>query len=344
MGRSRLRRGRAAPASPAGSAPRRRSRATWRPSRTTCRPADQTSRTTPVAGREDPAVEQLVVVERRQRRVVAVDGDEVGERARARSRRRPRPSARAPPASAPRVERARRPRRRARPARCAPVRRQALAVLEAAQLLGERDADVRVRADPERAAGREVGRAVEDAVAEVGLGDRAEPGDRAGARRAARSRPAVICVAWIRHQRGADAERGRAGTRPAARRARPRPRSTSAHLLGGVDVQRAVRDARRRAPRSGPGVVARSECGAAPSTASPGSAGARRLAQRAGSRRGRSRSAAGRRRAARPRRRRSCRAPAAASGRCRSSRRRRRCGARARPGRRRARRPGWWCR
>ena len=46
---------------------------------------------------------------------------------------------------------------------------QALGILQRAKLLGEADADVRVGADAEGAAGAEIGRAVEDAVAEARL-------------------------------------------------------------------------------------------------------------------------------------------------------------------------------
>src|SRR5436190_24166194 len=62
---------------------------------------------------------------------------------------------------------------------------QALAVLERAQLLRQRDAHVAVGADGESAAGVEETRGLEDAIAEVGLRDRAQAGNRARARQRA---------------------------------------------------------------------------------------------------------------------------------------------------------------
>ena len=59
---------------------------------------------------------------------------------------------------------------------------QALAVFEGAQLVGGGDADVGVRADAEAAALGEEVRHVEQAVAEIGLGDRAEADDGLGLR------------------------------------------------------------------------------------------------------------------------------------------------------------------
>ena len=78
---------------------------------------------------------------------------------------------------------------------------QALAVLERAQLLAQRDAHVAVRADGEAAAGLQEARRLEDAVAEVGLGDGAQAGHGAGAGERAASPHGVMCVQWIRHQR-----------------------------------------------------------------------------------------------------------------------------------------------
>ena len=56
-----------------------------------------------------------------------------------------------------------------------------LAVFQQPQFLGEADVDMAVGADPEPAASGQEVRGVEDAVAEIGLGLRAEPGDGADA-------------------------------------------------------------------------------------------------------------------------------------------------------------------
>ena len=299
---------------PVASLHRRRA-PTCRPSRTTCRPADQTSRTTRSSAAKIQPSSSWSSVSGASAGLVAVDRHQVGERR---------------PAAAPR-SRGRAPgrRRRAPPRRaCAPTEapgrgqhvagavRQALAVFEAAQLLGQRDADVRIRADAERAAGRQVGRAVEDAVAEVRLGDRAEPGHRPRAgepRRLVGGHLGGVDQAPAR----ARSRSGRAGTRPAGRRARPRPVADLLHLLGGVDVQRAVGERRHQL-----GELCRAwwrAASAAPRRARVGGqVAARRLAQREEAVEVVAEAAAGRRPAAPRRRRRSCRAPAAASGRCRS--------------------------
>src|SRR5690625_2111000 len=53
---------------------------------------------------------------------------------------------------------------------------EALRIFEQAKLLRQGDADIRIRTDPEPPAGFEKTRAVEYAIAEIGFGDRAEPG------------------------------------------------------------------------------------------------------------------------------------------------------------------------
>ena len=202
-----------------------------------------------------------------------------------------------PPGERPGVERRadRRPGSREDVAR--PVR-EALAVLEPAQLLAHGDPDVRVGPDAEAARRRRVGGAREDAVAEVGLGDRAEAGDGARWRepRGSRRRSSA-CSGQAPARVDAQAveqERDRAGAEPGL------DLLDLPHLLGGVDVHRVRRVPRRRERRARRASVARSECGAMPTTPSSGKAGARAARQARGSRRGRCRIGAARRRAAAP--------------------------------------------
>ena len=61
----------------------------------------------------------------------------------------------------------------------APARRQPLPVFEQPQFFGRVDQHIGVRADPEGAVQVQEGAGGKEAVAEVGLGDRAEAGDRA---------------------------------------------------------------------------------------------------------------------------------------------------------------------
>ena len=115
---------------------------------------------------------------------------------------------------------------------------EALTVFELAELGGDIDLDVGIGADAEASARRQIVGAIEDAVAERGLGQRAEAGDRAG-----RGEPAgfrcVMWVAWMRHQRE---------SRPALSSEplhRPPAQLGHAfldlpHLLGDMDVDRAV--------------------------------------------------------------------------------------------------------
>ena len=107
--------------------------------------------------------------------------------------------------------------------------------------------------------------AVEDAVAEIGFGDRAKAGDRAARGQAGRSRPRSC--GW----RGSGTSAGRRGVgeQPFDR---PRARPGEAildllHLLGDMDVDRAVRRQRSRRRASSSGVTARRLCGATPTTA-----------------------------------------------------------------------------
>jgi len=57
-----------------------------------------------------------------------------------------------------------------------------LAVFQHPEFLGQADLDMGVAADPVSALVRNIGRAIEDAVAQVPLGDRAEPCHRPGPR------------------------------------------------------------------------------------------------------------------------------------------------------------------
>ena len=83
--------------------------------------------------------------------------------------------------------------------------RQPLPVFQLPQLGGSVDLDVRIGADAEAAAGREIGGAVEDAVAERRFGQRAETDHRAARPPTPRSPPSVVWVAWITHQRSSSA-------------------------------------------------------------------------------------------------------------------------------------------
>ena len=68
---------------------------------------------------------------------------------------------------------------------------QPLRIFELAQLGRDADADIGVGADAEAPAGAEVVRRIEDAVAEIGLGDRTEAGDRAASAPASRVSPSI---------------------------------------------------------------------------------------------------------------------------------------------------------
>ena len=124
----------------------------------------------------------------------------------------------------------------------APARRQALAVFEQHQFFGRVDADMAVGARAPGAARGAPGRQVEDAVAQVGFGARAQPGHRA----ARRSAPVFIRIHVGRmHQAPARIDRCLVE--------QPRDRALAApgaavidllRLLGNVDVNR-----RRRVDR-----------------------------------------------------------------------------------------------
>ncbi len=117
---------------------------------------------------------------------------------------------------------------------------------------------------------------VEHAVAEIGLGDRAEPGHRAGMRPWMQSRPAS-CASRGSGTSARRPARDRAATRPAARRTRrgsPRPPSPARrHGCGS-----ARQPASATTPASSSGVTARRLCGATPTSASGRPATAARLA------------------------------------------------------------------
>ena len=83
------------------------------------------------------------------------------------------------------------------------------------------------RADAEGAACREIGGALKIAVAEIGLGDRAEAGDRAARAPGARVSSSSMWVAWMGHQRAID---GGVVEQPATGRAPDQARQSSTSL------------------------------------------------------------------------------------------------------------------
>ena len=143
--------------------------------------------------------------------------------------------------------------------------RQPLRIFELPQFVGDADQHVGIRADAEAAAMLDEQRRGEDAVAEIGFGDRAEPGDRAASRHARRSRPRSCGSRGS----GTSARRPahwRAAIRPAARPTRrrsPRPPSPARRRGCGSGRRRPAR--RRRQVR--PASTARRLCGATPTTA-----------------------------------------------------------------------------
>ena len=198
--------------------------------------------------------------------------------------------------------------------------------------------DLAVGADRERHAGAEPAGQVGEAVAEVGLGARAE---RRCRRRSPRPRRSPARVAWV--------------ACTSCQRASSRPSRTS-HSIGRAPVAREAvvdlaRSARRRgcgsarrsrrraspARRSTPALAARSEWIARPaSTQRPRRRARMRRAASTRLRAPTSESGAGRRAARRRRSRRARTAPAGASGRCRRRRRRRRAPTTSPAGRRRS--------
>ena len=80
---------------------------------------------------------------------------------------------------------------------------------------------------PKRPSARQKGLAVENAVAEAALGQRAQTRHRAGLRARRCVSSSVMCVAWIRHQRSSIPASRRAAIAPAARRALATQSSTS---------------------------------------------------------------------------------------------------------------------
>ena len=160
-----------------------------------------------------------------------------------------------------------------RAARRAAVRRhdvagavaQALRIFELPQLLGDADPDIGIGADAEASAALHERGAVEDAVAEIGLGDRAEPGHRA-----ARGEPARLVVGHVRRVDQAPAPVDLGVVEQPFDRPRARPGEAVLdllHLLGDVHVDRPVAGAGRATAASSSGVTARRLCGATPTTA-----------------------------------------------------------------------------
>ncbi len=112
-----------------------------------------------------------------------------------------------------------------------------LGIFKQSQLLGDADADQRVRADAEGAAGGQIVACREDAVAEIGLGKGTKPGHGARRRQALRF--------FGRHVGGMDQAPARIDIRMVEQPFdRPLPAKGQAgldlaHLLGGVDMDRA---------------------------------------------------------------------------------------------------------
>ncbi len=116
--------------------------------------------------------------------------------------------------------------------------RQALAVFEQAQLFGGVDQHVAVGADAEPAAGAEMGREREHAVAEVRLGDRAQARDRGR-----RGERACLGLGHVGRVHEAPARIDRLVAEQPFDRALARPGEAVRDLLGllgGVDVDRPV--------------------------------------------------------------------------------------------------------
>src|SRR3546814_8192073 len=86
------------------------------------------------------------------------------------------------------------------PASSARAVREPLRIFERAKLLRRIDEDVAVGADPEAPTRREIIDRRKDAVAEIGLGDRTQPGDRA-----ARSEPRHFMFGKVRRMNQAPA-------------------------------------------------------------------------------------------------------------------------------------------
>ena len=131
-----------------------------------------------IVGRENPGVEYVVVRASDQRRVVCIQHNEVCGCANGEGRHI---CAACPGAAMARVidEAARRASSAGRHAIAGAVT-QTLRIFKCAQFVGERDADVAIAAHAVCAAGRRVGDAFENAIAEIGLGDRAQTGDGTG--------------------------------------------------------------------------------------------------------------------------------------------------------------------
>ena len=119
---------------------------------------------------------------------------------------------------------------------------QALAVFELPQLCQRIDVDVRIRADAEGSAGRQEIDAFENAVAEIGLGDRAQSRHRTG--------PHEVMSLVRREMRGVNQAPARVDRRMIEQpfdRAPARPGNAILdllHLFGDVDVDRALRHGR----------------------------------------------------------------------------------------------------
>ncbi len=121
------------------------------------------------------------------------------------------------------------------------------------------------RADGEAAAGGGKARRLEDAVAEIGFGDGAQAGDGAGFGQAPRSRPAVMCVQWIRHQR---ASRLMLSSSHCTGRAPDQAtQSSTSRACSAACMWMGPAAHRSTSARSSDASTARSECGAMPRVA-----------------------------------------------------------------------------
>ena len=144
--------------------------------------------------------------------------------------------------------------------------KKALGIFELAQFVHDSDQHVGIGADAETPAVRGKQRRWKDAVAEIGLGDRAQAGD--GAAPGQRHGFGVGHVGGV-DQAPALVDRGMAEQPLDRPRARPGEAVLDlAHLLGDVDVDRTVRRQRQATSASSSGVTARRLCGATPMTAS----------------------------------------------------------------------------
>ena len=229
------------------------------------------------AGCEYPGVEERVAARPEQCPVVGIERHDVGGCARRDARRRRR---RAPP---PRRQAPRRTARgrSSRPRPPCTLRARSRSRCAYSSWRSSSATSIRMLESepmPKRPPRYTKRGAVEDAVAEIGFGDRTEPAT-APVAASPRVSASVMCVAWMRHQRRSTSA---LSSSHSTGRAPDQARQSShlLHLLGDVDVDRPPRaSARHRAISSG--VTARRLCGATPSAA-PGksrTAAAARLKQ-----------------------------------------------------------------